>query len=104
MVNVTVEPESFIILTMSPCDKLVIFVLLTASTWSPKWIWPSLKAGLPSIIRPITLYKTQMHFNVYNIYKTHFKNYDLPIVGPLFNEEITTNPNPSLSFLVNVTS
>jgi len=53
MVNVTVEPESLIMFTMSPCDKLVIFVLLTARTWSPKWIWPSLKAGLPSIIRPM---------------------------------------------------
>jgi len=32
MVNVTVEPESLIMFTMSPCDKLVIFVLLTART------------------------------------------------------------------------
>lgn len=33
-----------------------------------------------------------------------FKNDPLPIVGPLFSDEMTTNPNPSLSFLVNVTS
>jgi len=32
MVNVTVEPESLIMFTMSPCDKLVMFVLLTART------------------------------------------------------------------------
>lgn len=29
---------------------------------------------------------------------------NLPIVGPLFNDEMTTNPNPSLSCFVNVTS
>lgn len=32
IVNVTVEPESLIMLTMSPWDKFVIFVLLTART------------------------------------------------------------------------
>lgn len=38
------------------------------------------------------------------IYIIRSKIENLPIVGPLFNDDITTNPNPSLSFLVNVTS